>query len=145
MLCFCLHPFNVNDVRMKFGEKAVTMRATLTDLGIKEWSVIDVTTRGPPIPVSPDAEKIGDDLVRNYWKHRHLGQRGHDPGHLNPLNVLYQIYCGFAWTAVMCSTRADEVHLLFLNGLLDHSCSPHTLHLLREGNGHFCNFAPCWE
>ena len=50
MLCLCLRPFNVNNVRMMFGARTVTMRVVLEVLGVKEWDVIEVTVNEPPIP-----------------------------------------------------------------------------------------------
>lgn len=50
MLCLCLRPFNVNNVRMMFGARTVTMRVVLEELGVKEWDVIEVTVNEPPIP-----------------------------------------------------------------------------------------------
>ena len=50
MLCLCLRPFNVNNVRMMFGARTVTMRVVLEVLGMKEWDVIEVTVNEPPIP-----------------------------------------------------------------------------------------------
>ena len=103
MLCLCLHPFNVNNVRMRIANGVVTMRVTLEEMGIREWDVIDVETRGSQIAVSPYAEMIGNDLVRDNWKWRLLGQRGHNPGCFNSLNILMQVFCWLVWKAVMCS------------------------------------------
>ena len=50
MLCLCLRPFNVNNVRMMFGARTVTMRVVLEELGVKEWDEIEVTVNEPPIP-----------------------------------------------------------------------------------------------
>ena len=66
MLAMCGHPYAIGLTNLFFNMRPLISLLSLSEIGLKEWSVVDVVVESDPLAPSSIEYMVGEQCVANY-------------------------------------------------------------------------------